>query len=579
MPTFFRRRYMRDTVPMTERVVGFVVVALTAGIVTALVLTVQPSESKLFEPSPEYLQQAPSSREVRVARQMMPALPAPWGVTRAAEAYRAISLEQWVGPDAEQFRTYEAAWAYRGEFGSSDDDARVTVTVFDMSRPPCALGILAVRRPADATAASLGRGGWVSGGRAAFWSGRYYTEIEATGPDAAATAAQVAQAAAATQLTYGGPFPAEGLLPDQGCLAGTFRYVRKAALGAEMLDDAFLADYEGDRTGFVVELAGAAAAEALLGRFREKLGGGTVPVSLGTRGAAGTMADRTWLVAANGRYVIGMAGPAADAVAEAVITMDTRLGATTAQAAAVATPAKPSGPAHFPTPSGAGWVPPTEVRTYTEDNLYERINGKAGIFFGYLFRELKFGVYQKADRGWSFDVYVYDMDEPDNAFGIYRTERSVDATVQPLGREGYTSGASTFFWKDRYYVNVLGPQDEPDVAAAAEALARAIEQSITDAGEPFWAAAAFPEAGQVAGSLSYKATNALGYSFLDKVFVADYAVDEKPFQLFVRRTADADAAAALFEQYAVAVAKYNTVIRREAIPGGELLASDSLGVY
>lgn len=462
MPTFFARRYMRDKVSATEVVIGLVILLLAAGIVAALVATVRPGEKRLFESDAKYQRTAAPSRELRVAAEMMPALPAAWKASGAVEARQADALGDWVAEGADAFQSNGLVWAYHGRFETADGGGgSVGITVFDMSSPQNAAAIAKVRQPAAATPGTLGRGGWTAGPRVGFWNGRYYTEIEAAGADAPKAAVDVAKAAAAVQLSYG----PSTLAPD-------------------------------------------AAAT--------------------TRPAEPSMAKR---------------------------------------------------PEHFPEMPGAGWTSPDAIKRFDQETLYEKIDGKAGMFIAYLFAGLEFATYQKTDKGWPFDVYVYDMSEPLNAFGVYRVERSPEAAVRPLGREGYTSGASVFFWKGKYYVNVMGPPDQPEAAGAAEQIAAAVEKTISDDGKSFWAQTVFPAANQKKGSFSYKSTDALGYSFVRQLFLAEYAVDGKTYQLFIHRAADDAAAKALFAKYAEAVQKYNKVVSRKPSKGGEMLLSESLGVF
>ncbi len=462
MPTFFARHYARKSVPVAETVIGVVILLLVAGLVVALLHTVRPTDRKLFQLDAKYLKTTGEPREARRSAQIMPVLPPPWKPVGAVEAGEPDAVSAWAGDGADVLRSNGLVRAYRGCFQTiGADDSRATITVYDMGSPQNAAAVTGLRRPSGAGPCAFGRGGWAAGARIGFWSGRYYTEIEAAGLDAVRAAADVAKSAAAVQLSYGAAAPAP------------------------------------------VAAAGTKPAEGGAGRH----------------------------------------------------------------------------PEHFPLLAGAGWTSPDEIKRFDKDTLYEKIDGKAGMFLGFLFVELEFGTYQKTDKGWPFDVYVYDMGEPVNAFGVYRLERSPDASVRALGREGYTSGASVFFWKGKYYVNVLGPPDQPAAAAAAEEVAAAVEKTIRDDGRPFWAEKAFPANNQKKGSLSYKATDALGYSFLRGMFVAEYSAGEKTYQLFIMRTADAAAARVTFEQYAEAVRKYNKVLSRKPIGGGEMLVSESLGVF
>ncbi|UCD29122.1 MAG: hypothetical protein JSV03_01160, partial [Planctomycetota bacterium] len=135
---------------------------------------------------------------------------------------------------------------------------------------------------------------------------------------------------------------------------------------------------------------------------------------------------------------------------------------------------------------------PAKIEVYT-DNLYEKIDGKEGVYRAFHVVELRFGRYRDTAAKQDFDVYVYDMAVPANAFGIYMAERSLTADVFPIGREGYISGTSIFFWKDKYYVYVLGSVDDDQaVLEKSTKIARAIADTISDEGEPFWAVSLLP---------------------------------------------------------------------------------------
>jgi len=447
---------MRDRVPAAETAVGIAILLLLGGIVGAFFGTVRPSDDKLFELDPKYVEAAGPPREDRVAAEMMPTLPPSWRTVGRAEAVGPGAISAWVGDAAPALVDGGLAAAYRGRFEATDGSgASLDVMIFDMGSPEKAAQAAEARAPSGAARAPLGLGGWVLGRRAGFWSGRYYTEVESGGPEAERQVRDAAQLVAASQLAYG-----------------------------------------------------PARAEA---------------------------------------------------------------GATEVRRPSVASRA--TGSARFP--EVAGFEPPAAIRRFDKDTLYEKIDGKAGMFLGYLFVELEFGTYQKLQGDRQFDVYVYDMGEPANAFGIYRTERGPDVVTRPLGREGYTSGASVFFWKGKYYVNVLGPPDEPGAAADAEKIALAVAAAIADEGGPFWAEAILPQAGLKKGSLTYKATDALGYGFLRGVFIAQYSAGGKDFQLFIHRAASPEQARSLFEQYA----RLNKPLTRRPCKGGELLVADSLGVF
>jgi hypothetical protein len=223
---------------------------------------------------------------------------------------------------------------------------------------------------------------------------------------------------------------------------------------------------------------------------------------------------------------------------------------------------------------------PTKIERYT-DNLYEKIDGREPMFRSFGFVELRFGQYLDTRNKQAYDVYLYDMAEPNNAMGVYGKERSNAQASAGVGRDSYLSGASVYFWKGKYYVNVLGPAEASETAVGtAKKIAAAIDKTIADTSSTFWAEDVLPKEERVADSFKYIASGALSYDFLKRVYQAEYKSGEKGYKLFVKKAADAKAAHDLFMQLADASKKYGDEIeQRVDTPGGELLVSKSVDVY
>ncbi|MGQ9649425.1 MAG: DUF6599 family protein [Phycisphaerae bacterium] len=235
--------------------------------------------------------------------------------------------------------------------------------------------------------------------------------------------------------------------------------------------------------------------------------------------------------------------------------------------------------ADFAPVPGGQVLPPSKIDRFT-DNLYEKIDGKEGMFRAFHFVELRFGQYTNAQTQDSFDVYIYDMGEPVNAFGVYMGERSPTAKGWSLGRDAYVSGASAYFCKDKYYVNVLGPPEGgDDKLEVSKTIATAIAATIPDTDKPFWVEQYLPTEGRMPNSLKYEATSGLGYDFMQEMFRAEYQIEGRAFQIFVMRTADAAAARAVFEKYVDATAKYDKVVSKGVDAQGQKVIGESLGVY
>ncbi|MBI4578518.1 MAG: hypothetical protein HY718_02380 [Planctomycetes bacterium] len=309
-----------------------------------------------------------------------------------------------------------------------------------------------------------------------------------------------------------------------------------------------------------------------------------------TVGRAGWLIDSGRLAGFwSGRYYTEIRGDAASAIpaetaARSLASLQLNYGVTPAlppAPAAVAktdqTPpaAKAAGVARFAEPPGGKILGPTKIERYAE-NLYEKIDGKESAFRAFFVVDLKFGQYTEPDRRQSYDVYIYDMAAPANALGIYMSERVATAPALAIGRDGYASGTSIFFWKGPYYVNVLGPPDGGDATLdVSKQIAHAVAETIADDAQPFWADKALPSEDRVPNSFSYQAINALGYGFLQRMWSASYDMGGKRLNVYLTKAADADMAKATFKRFANSVARYDKVLSREAPAGGELILTES----
>jgi len=301
------------------------------------------------------------------------------------------------------------------------------------------------------------------------------------------------------------------------------------------------------------------------------------------------------VVQAVDRFVVAATGQDSEAVAGVVDGMARNVAAGTAAA----------GPGAAAVRKQAGLLPalqgdlagPGEIRRFNPDTLYEKIDGKAQLYLSYNFAELLFTTYAAGEV--SLDVYIYDMGQADNAFGIFKAEESEDGEAAPVGRGGYYSGSSVFFWKGKYYVNVLasaggggGEHGEGDgegdghegmsgegARPAALKLALAIAEQLTDSGQSLWAEQVLPAENRVADSFEFRKSDAFGLEFLKDVFSAQYKHGEKEVTAFVTRSATPAAAHEVLKQYQEFTAKYGKILENATVGESPVLVAENTGTY
>jgi hypothetical protein len=139
-------------------------------------------------------------------------------------------------------------------------------------------------------------------------------------------------------------------------------------------------------------------------------------------------------------------------------------------------PAATAPAAALPLKSPGGWGRGA-IESYGPETLFEKINGKADAYLVFDVAGLEFAGYARPEDPDSYvDVYLYDMAEPLNAFGIYRAQRSGTEKRLDAPDEGCAVGASAFARRGRYYLEVLA--SGADCAAEARALAAAVAAAL-----------------------------------------------------------------------------------------------------
>jgi hypothetical protein len=200
-------------------------------------------------------------------------------------------------------------------------------------------------------------------------------------------------------------------------------------------------------------------------------------------------------------------------------------------------------------PQLQGWMKQGKVETFLPETLYEHINGAAENFLAYDFRQLAVQNYVNGKKQ-SASAEIYFHGTPENAFGIYGSEKPLAGNYFAIGGQGYAEEGVLNFICDAYYVKLnsfdLGPESKDFLSALAEKIARAIGgksvlPEILDA---------FPARGKIPNSERYILRNFLGHDFLHSAFVADYDLENYKFQLFIMRAGDENEARAMLQKYA-----------------------------
>jgi hypothetical protein len=207
----------------------------------------------------------------------------------------------------------------------------------------------------------------------------------------------------------------------------------------------------------------------------------------------------------------------------------------------------------LPVPACAeGWVMDGKVALFDKDNLFERINGEAELYFPYGFELLASARYAyRKNPQLAFDADVYKMGSLLDAFGVYANYRRRENADVTIGAEGTVSESQLFFYQDRYLVRLqatgsLSPGQEIFLACG-----RAIARNLPgNAGRPS-ELDVFAIPAVERKSERYSASSLLGYDFFHRGLMADALLNGQRVQLFLVIEDTRKAANTAFEQYRV----------------------------
>jgi len=190
--------------------------------------------------------------------------------------------------------------------------------------------------------------------------------------------------------------------------------------------------------------------------------------------------------------------------------------------------------------------PEGEPSFYKADTLYQYIDGGADVYQLYDFQRLLHQEFKSGATEITADIY--DMGNPENAFGIYSAERSPKYTYIPLGAEGYRSKGVLNFFQDRYYVKLAASGAGAD--ALLDQFAHALSSRIGGNRTLPAVLSKLPQIHRVRHSEQYIRKDPLGHAFLAPAYVVTYAVTPKESKILVSVAGDPASAKARLDQLA-----------------------------
>lgn len=183
---------------------------------------------------------------------------------------------------------------------------------------------------------------------------------------------------------------------------------------------------------------------------------------------------------------------------------------------------------------------------YKPDTLYQYIDGGADIYLLYDFKALLHQEFKGGATELTADIY--EMTKPEDAFGIYASERSPGYKFIPIGAEGYLDKGLMNFFADRYYVKLSG--SGANVNTLLDRFARTLSSRLGGVRGLPPLLAKFPQTNRVLHSEQYLKKDPLGHAFLAPAYLVTYAQGKQQSKLLVSIASDAQGAASRLNQLA-----------------------------
>ncbi|PKO15369.1 hypothetical protein CVU37_13155 [candidate division BRC1 bacterium HGW-BRC1-1] len=205
-------------------------------------------------------------------------------------------------------------------------------------------------------------------------------------------------------------------------------------------------------------------------------------------------------------------------------------------------------PSQFAPPSAEPMGPP---ESFDRESLSDKIDGKAELYLEAGFERLvsqRYALKTNPDK-W-FELYVYNMGKPMNAFAVFSNQRRSDAQASDVTAFAYGGGGSLFFAHGKYYVEAIASDADSELASAVVESARGLVRLVpAKAQGESSELALLPEEGMLSSSVNLMLTDAYGYDKFTQVLAADYLIDGTTTTAFLTIRKSAEEAAELAAGY------------------------------
>ena len=199
-----------------------------------------------------------------------------------------------------------------------------------------------------------------------------------------------------------------------------------------------------------------------------------------------------------------------------------------------------SAPSASPTksliPSPAGQSPLSPAESFDAATLSDKINGKAELYLASGFVRLDSQRFEDPAAGnvW-MEIFVYDMQSPQNAFSVFSAQRRDDAQMLDVGQYAYQTPNALFFVHGPFYVEIVASDISETIHQPMMSFAEAFIVKHPVQAQTIGEKELFPAEGLIQNSISLVSADAFGYEGFDQIFTAAYIHQDNELMAFYSR--------------------------------------------
>lgn len=183
-----------------------------------------------------------------------------------------------------------------------------------------------------------------------------------------------------------------------------------------------------------------------------------------------------------------------------------------------------------------GQTPLSPAETFDAATLSDKINGKAELYLSAGFNRLHSQRFTDESNGdiW-MEVFVYDMQTPQNAFSVFSAQRRDDAQTLDVAQYAYQTPNALFFVHGPFYVEVVASDISETIMQPMIAFAETFIADHPIQSEAIGEKELFPAEGLIQTSISLVSADAFGYERFDQIFTATYKLQGSELMAYYSR--------------------------------------------